>query len=427
MLSREDNEALTRVARGTPMGELMRRYWIPAVLSSELAVCDAAPVRVRLLGERLLAFRDSNGRVGLVAEHCPHRGASLFLGRNEEQGLRCVYHGWKFDASGQCIEIPTEPSDSSFRDQIRLTCYPTVELGGILWAYLGPRTMMPKPPPFEWATAPDTHRVVSKAWQECNWLQAIEGGIDSAHVSWLHRSIGDESGRAGVRGLWNAPLAVKDRVETKDYGLLYASIRGLPDGRQWVRVYHWVIPFHVLFPLQLGLTSQGESFTPMTSGHVWVPMDDENTMVYNWTVRYGTTPLSDAERERREREGGRVPGALTLDFRKVLDRTRDWGIDRNVQRRHTFSGIAGLDMQDHAVQESMGPIVDRTREHLGRTDVAVAAARRILLQATLAVRRGEAPPGVLGCEALRATERIVDSGADWHLALDESWAAARFS
>ena len=323
--------------------------------------------------------------------------------------------------------MPTEPPESTYREQIRLTYYPTVELGGVVWAYLGPPHLMPRPPNFEWAMVPDSHRVISKALQECNWLQAIEGGIDSAHVSWLHRAIGPDSGESGVRGIWSRPLVVTDRVEAKSYGLLYASIRNLPDGRQWVRVYHWVAPFHVFFPLQLGLTSQGETFTPMTSGHVWVPMDDQNTMVYNWTIRYGPTPMSEIERERRELEGGRGPGALTQDFRKVLDKTRDWGIDRNVQRAKTFSGISGLDMQDHAIQESMGSIVDRTREHLGRTDVAVAAARRFLLQGIQAIRRGEPPPGALSEEVIRATERILDGAADWRLALDESWALSSAS
>jgi len=415
MLSPEVNERLTRVGPVTPMGTTMRRYWIPALLCSEIAEPDGPPVRVKLLGERLVAFRDTRGQVGLVQEHCPHRCASLFLGRNEEGGLRCVYHGWKFDVQGRCIDMPTERSTSNFPSKIRLVAYPTLELGGVVWTYLGPAGRMPPPPRFEWAVLPETHRIVTKSWQECNWLQTVEGGVDSFHVAWLHRAVNPATSRIGVRGIWTKPSEIDDEVDMTDYGLRYASTRLLPSGQQWVRVYHMILPFHVIFPLQIGLGVEGtQNFTPMVSGHFGVPIDDENTMVYNWTARFGADPLTDHERKRRELEGGRSPGALTSDARKVWDRHRDWGIDRLVQKLETYSGIEGVDAQDHAVQESMGPIVDRSLEHLGSTDRAVISLRKALLAAIKAVEAGNDPPGVgRSLYRLRAIEKIIDSGLDW--------------
>src|SRR5579875_2693326 len=199
MLSGEDNELLTRVGPGTAMGATMRRYWIPALLAREVAAPDGPPVRVRLLGEDLVAFRDSEGRIGLLAEACPHRGASLYFGRNEAGGLRCVYHGWKFDVSGRCLEQMNEPPEHCFAHKVRITAYPTLELGGLIWAYLGPAGQMPPPPRFAWTQAPASHRHVSKVIQECNWLQALEGGLDTSHAPILHRLLKDDAGRGGIR------------------------------------------------------------------------------------------------------------------------------------------------------------------------------------------------------------------------------------
>src|SRR5579884_1719760 len=195
MLTKEENEYITRTGPGTPMGALFRRYWMPALLSEELPEPDGAPVQVRLLGEDLVAYRDSAGQVGLLGEFCPHRKASLFLGRNEERGLRCVYHGWKFDVTGACVDMPNEPAESNFKDKIRHTAYPCREAGGVVWAYMGPRERMPELPQFEWTLVPDSQRVVSKLHQANNWLQGLEGGIDSSHVSFLHSS--RQSGPAG--------------------------------------------------------------------------------------------------------------------------------------------------------------------------------------------------------------------------------------
>src|SRR5689334_15961093 len=186
MLSREDNELVTRVGPGTPMGSLMREYWLPAMLSSEVPAPDSDPVRVMLLGEKLIAFRDTNGKIGLIQNHCPHRGASLFFGRNEESGLRCVYHGWKFAADGTCVDMPNEPAESDFKHKVRATAYPCKERGGIIWAYMGPPERQPELPDLEWAIVPEDQRYISKRLQETNYAQAMEGGIDSSHVSFLH-------------------------------------------------------------------------------------------------------------------------------------------------------------------------------------------------------------------------------------------------
>jgi len=421
VLTPRDNERITRVGRGTAMGELMRRYWMPAALSTELAV-DGAPLRVKLLGEKLVAFRDSAGRVGVLDEFCAHRCASLFLGRNEDNGLRCVYHGWKYDVEGRLIDQPTEPPGKEFKDRIRLTAYPTIERGGVVWAYMGPAGRMPPPPDFSWAVVPESHRFVEKSWQECNWLQALEGGVDSAHVGWLHRTMGSLTSDPGVGGIWSQPRTTADEVEETDYGHLYASTRHLADGRKWVRIYHFIMPFHVQFALELGHGESGwttqERYIPQASGNMWVPMDDENCMFYTWTAKYGVEPLTAAERECRARIGGRGPGEQLANYRKRRNKDVDWMIDRAKQRTATFSGVDGIATQDHAVQESMGPIVDRSREHLGATDRAVVVMRRIMLDAMNTIEQGGDPPGVGNSYYdVFARERILPGDADWRTEL----------
>ena len=198
MLTRDDNDTLTRTGQGTLMGEVIRRYWVPALLANELPEPDSAPVRVRLLGEQLVAFRDTQGRVGLLDEICPHRRTSLFFGRNEESGLRCVYHGWKFDVAGNCLDMMNEPPDSDYPAKIKTTSYLVVEMGNLIWAYLGPAEKKPPLPKFEWTQVPEDHRLVTKNWQECNWLQGLEGGIDTAHAPILHRRISENTNRPGI-------------------------------------------------------------------------------------------------------------------------------------------------------------------------------------------------------------------------------------
>jgi len=409
MLSREENQLITQVGRGTPMGETMRRYWLPALLSRELAEPDGAPVRVRLLGEDLVAFRDSDGRIGLLEEYCPHRLASLYFGRNEECGLRCVYHGWKFDVDGRCVDQMNEPDEHDFKHKIRTVAYPTCELGGMIWAYLGPSEMRPPRPEFAFTQVPASHRHITKVIQETNWLQGVEGGLDTSHAPIMHRLLSESSTRGGfkpshpfVRG--KAPNLV---VDLTDYGYHYAGIRPLGEAEMHIRTYHFILPFHQIRP------SRSERGLALNAGHAWVPMDDENTTVFNWAYSTGNVAL-DAE-DRLERGLGNGP--LHVDpasFRPKGNRQNNYLLDREVQRRESFTGIDGINAQDRAIQESMGRIVDRSREHLGPADKAIIQARKQLRQAVQAVSAGQAPGGVApSYYSLRAHEAVLPRNADW--------------
>jgi len=393
------------------MGDTMRRYWIPALLAWELPEPDCPPVRVKLLGEDLVAFRDTEGRIGLLDEFCPHRRVSLFFGRNEECGLRCVYHGWKFDADGRCVDQMNEAE--SFAHKIRTTSYPTVEVGGIVWAYMGPADLRPALPLFGWTQVPATHRHVSKVIQETSWLQGVEGGIDTSHAPILHRTHGTDSKRPGfkmkdpfVRG--KAPLV---EVDVTDYGYCYAGIRPLDEADQHVRAYHLVLPFHQIRPSRL------DDGTPTVAGHIWVPMDDATTMVYNWVASVLDKPLP--EDERSESRLGNGPADVDQKtFRGKRNRANNYLLDRHVQKTETFTGIDGINVQDRAVQESMGPVVDRSKEHLGPADRAVIQARRLLLDAVRAVQKGEAPRGVApSYYSLRAAEATLPRDTNWRTLL----------
>ena len=421
MISQAENVTLTQVGSGTPMGELMRRYWMPALLSWELAEADGEPVRVKLLGEELVAFRDTDGRIGLLDEFCPHRLVSLWLGRNEECGLRCVYHGWKFDVNGQCVDMMNEPADSDFPSKMTTTAYPTVELGGVIWAYMGPKEHMPPPPKFEWAAVSETHRHVTKNIQECNWLQALEGGIDSAHATILHRTLRTDTKYAGLRidspHVQGKPPELE--VDLTDYGYRYAGIRSLGDEGNHVRAYHFVMPFHQIRASQRGYRGKSGPVGFLASGHMWVPMDDHNVMVWNWDLSYDD-PIDEEERIDMDRGYGRGPEHMLGDFRTRVNRDNNWMINRAVQKTETFSGIDGVNAQDVAVQESMGHIVDRSKENLSRTDMAIIYARRQLLQAARTVAEGGAPPGVGdNYYMLRPAQAILPIGVDWRDALWE--------
>jgi phenylpropionate dioxygenase-like ring-hydroxylating dioxygenase large terminal subunit len=416
MLTREDNERLVRVGRGTPAGELFRRYWQPACLSTEIAECDGAPVRVRLLGEDLVAFRDTNGRVGLVDAYCPHRRAPLFFGRNEECGLRCVYHGWKFDVDGACVDLPSEPEGSPMKPGIKIKHYPTIEKAGIIWAYLGPEDRLPAPPDYEWTRAPATHAYISKTYEACNYLQALEGGLDTAHSSYLHNlNLGNKS---LPRQRDRAPQL---DVIRSDYGYSYVSTRKLGEDGSYVRVYQYVMPFQ---QMRGGINGvRGRNDVPKLDGHLWVPIDDERTNVYNWCYSSDPAfPISAEQAEAQEHESGRgkddlVPGT----FKLKRNPSNDYLIDRQIQKTQSFTGIDGINTQDFAIQEGMGPIVDRSQEYLGTTDRAIVTLRRMLLDATHAVERGETPPGLdpKTHAHIRPYDGIVPPGADWRQAFAE--------
>jgi len=417
MLSREDNERLVRIGRGTPAGELFRRYWQPACLGTELPGPDCPPIRVRLLGEDLVAFRDTNGKCGLVDAYCPHRRAPLFFGRNEECGLRCVYHGWKFAVDGTCLDIPSEPEGSPLKGTVRLKAYPVVEKAGVVWAYLGPNEAMPEPPDYEWMRVPATHGYISKTYEACNYLQALEGGLDTAHSSYLHNiKLGD------TQQLRQRDRAPRLEVERTDYGYYYVSTRKAGADGTYVRLYHYVLPFQQMRGGLQNISRPNE--VPKLDGHLWVPIDDEQTNVYNWA--YSADPakgISPEMQEAYEHSSGRgkedlIPGTFVLK----RNPSNDYLIDRQMQKTRSFTGIEGINTQDFAIQEGMGPIVDRSQEYLGSTDRAITTLRRILLEATQAVERGEPAPGAdpKTHRDIRPYDGVVPPGQNWREAFGDN-------
>jgi phenylpropionate dioxygenase-like ring-hydroxylating dioxygenase large terminal subunit len=392
------------------MGNVLRRYWLPAALSSDLAA-DGAPVNVKMLGESLVAFRDTNGAVALVDAFCPHRRAPMLLGRNEKCGLRCVYHGWKFDVSGKCVDLPTEPKDSNYKDKIRIRTYPVFEGGGMVWAYMGPASEMAPVPDMELTRAPETHRCVSRTVQDCNYLQALEGGLDSAHATIMHNmTIGDLSWLADYER-----TTPKLDVKLTDYGFQYSGIR-IVNGRYWVRVYQYIMPLTQLRGRIAAVRGEKEGpKVPAISGHYWVPQDDVTTTVFNFS--YSADPNIPMSRDfwlAQERDYGRGPEDLLPDGRLKRNAANQFMIDRDAQRTESFTGIEGINTQDVAVQEGMGPIADRSEEHLGTTDRAIVMMRRLLLEATRTVEAGGRPRGAHSAafRHIRAVDHYVDSEAD---------------
>jgi phenylpropionate dioxygenase-like ring-hydroxylating dioxygenase large terminal subunit len=420
MLSKEEDELLTRTGTGTPGGEYFRRYWMPALLASEVPTPDCPPVRIRLMGEDLVAFRDSHGRVGLVDEFCPHRRASLFWGRNEECGLRCVYHGWKFDVNGACVDVPNEPPEYGFENKIRTTAYSTCEYGGLVWAYLGPPDKAPELPKLEWARVLDSHRYISKRFQETNYLQAIEGGIDSSHSNFLHASVDafrvTDSYVAKVRNSSNlrAKYHLMDKaprfaVKKTDYGLVIAVRRNAEEDTYYWRMTQFLLPSHTMIPYQKGNSIHG---------HCWVPRDDETCWV--WTISWNPeAPLSREDRDAIANETFVHAKVDPVTFRPLRNKDNNYGIDREMQRTTTMTGIHGFAAQDQALQESMGPTVDRARERLGTSDTAIIATRRLLLQEIRALQHGYEPEAahhgdaywIRSCSLLLNRQVEFDEGA----------------
>ena len=389
MLRKEQNDLLTQTGPGTQGGRLFRSYWLPALLSSELPGNDCPPVRVKLLSERLIAFRDSQGRLGLMDEFCAHRGGSLWFGRNEESGLRCPYHGWKYDTTGQCIEVPSEPVESGFCKRIRLKSYPLIERGGVLWTYMGPPEKQPPLPEWEFALVPPEQSFMSKRIQESNWLQAMEGGIDSSHVSFLHR--GDLSSDPLFRGARGNQYNLRDsrpvfEVVESPGGLYIGARRNAENGHYYWRITQWVMPSFTMIP------PRGNH---PVHGHFWVPIDDENCWTWSFDYRPDRALTQDEVQAMRDGKGTHVkyvPGT----FLPLANKDNDYLIDRAGQKvGKTFSGVEGIAMQDASLQESMGPVVDRTKENLVSTDNGIIMARHRLLRATKALMEKDvAPPGV---------------------------------
>jgi phthalate 4,5-dioxygenase oxygenase subunit len=389
VLKKEQNDLLTQTGPGTPMGQMFRNYWIPALLAEELPENDCPPVRVKLLSERMLAFRDTNGRYGLIDEFCAHRGVSLWFGRNEDCGLRCAYHGWKYDVTGQCVDVPSEPDGSPYAKTVQLKSYPLIELGGILWTHMGSPEKRPPLPEWEFATVPSAHSITTKRFQECNWLQALEGGIDSSHVSFLHRGdLNTDPFFKGARGnQYNlGDLRPVFEVVESPGGLYIGARRNAENGNYYWRITQWVMPNFTMIP------PRGDH---SIHGHFWVPIDDENC--WAWSYEYHPTrPLSEAQVAAvRAGKGIHVkyePGS----YRPLANKDNDYLLDRAAQKAgRTFSGVEGFAMQDAAVQESMGPIVDRTKERLVSTDNGIIMARvRLILAVKAFIDKGVTPPGV---------------------------------
>jgi len=391
LLTSADNDLLTRTDAGTPMGEYFRRFWQPIALARELAAPDSPPIRVKLMGEELLAFRDTTGRVGLIEPRCAHRGADLFFGRNEECGIRCVYHGWKYDVNGKCVELPNVPAGSAYHDKISIRAYPTREFGEIVWAYLGPRERMPEEvPQLEFGALPASHRYVTKRLQECNWAHSMEGALDTAHFSFLHmpapgvasnENPGAAADERRLSWLRKDPLPEFSILEHEVGFVVGGSRRADQDGLYW-RITQFMLPAHSVTPSAM----PGEVYY----GYTWAPITDEACWIYVYAW-HPDRPLSDDERARFEQGGYGQFAVLGPGFVPLRNRANDFLIDRDEQKHRSFTGVRGIAEQDAMAQASQGVIADRTREHLTPTDVAIVRFRRKALESAKALFAGKEP------------------------------------
>ncbi len=390
MLTAEENDLLTRTGADRPMGLYFRHFWQPVALAAELKERDGPPVRVNILGEELVAFRDSEGRVGLLEAHCPHRGANLFFGRNEKCGLRCVYHGWKFDVSGKALDLPNVPPGVALHETVRAKAYPTREHGEIIWAYLGPLAdELPQPPQLEFTQVPPENRYVTKQLMECNWAQVMEGDLDTSHFSFLHMpapsvpSDENPNAPADVRRLhWirRDPIP-RFTVKEHEVGFLVGGVRAADGDERYWRITQFLLPSHGTGPSAM----PGETYF----GFTIVPITDESC----WMFTYAWNPERVIGEEERVRlhAGHALFTELGRDYVPVRNRSNDFQIDREAQKRRTFTGVKGLAEQDAMIQQSQGYVFDRTRENLTATDAAIVRFRRRVMAGAAALARGEEP------------------------------------
>jgi phenylpropionate dioxygenase-like ring-hydroxylating dioxygenase large terminal subunit len=407
-MRREDNEMITRVGPDTPMGRVMRRYWTPIALASQVEKRDSDPVRARFCGEDYVLFRDTNGRLGLMDELCPHRGASLALGRVEDCGIRCLYHGWKYDVDGRLLDTPNYHNEN-FRAKFRAPAYPAREAGGLIWGYFGPRDEVPTLPDYAFLDAPPSHRNIERIDINCNYLQLLEGGMDSSHVGILHADVAkpgwwSNSGERNPDALNPGALASDDdapvlSIESTDFGFHYAAVRKLPNGGTSVRIVPFILPNARVIPAQARVATLFE-----------VPLDDENTSTY--IIVHANRPYDRAHHRSISGIGERNLYSET-DFKWRATWANRFGQDRTTMDR-SWGGFHGLEQEDAAVALSMGPIFDRTREHLVPADAAVIHMRRILLTAARDMEAGKEPP------ALPSMARITGI-ADTDLAPGTKW------
>jgi phthalate 4,5-dioxygenase oxygenase subunit len=413
MLTAQENDLLCRVEGDAPMGRIMRRHWLPAALSEELPEADGDPVRVRLLGEDLLAFRDTDGRVGLIGEFCPHRNASLFFGRNEECGLRCLYHGWKVDVEGNVLEMSSEPAESGFAAKVKHKAYPTEEAAGIIWTYMGPPEEMPEFEPPVFAPTPDTKVSITKIVIDCNWAQVLEGAIDSAHSSSLHASDMVPARVDGAKATdknWLRPSTDKAPrlyVEPTNFGFRYAAIRrpiANANTHEYVRTTLFIAPYTVLIP--------PNNLYRVCILHV--PIDDTHTSFHFIAFGGDTTPDQESWRKFNAAQVG-----IDLDstFRKTRTLANNYKQDRQAMKLGNWTGIPGIPNQDIVMWETMGPIADRSKDRLGASDVAIVEFRRMMVAAAKTAADGGP---IIGASeprtrhaSLRSFEGIVAKSTDW--------------
>jgi phenylpropionate dioxygenase-like ring-hydroxylating dioxygenase large terminal subunit len=422
MLNAADNEVLCRVGPGTPMGNVFREYWIPAVRSDELPAPDSPPLRVKLLGEELIGYRTTSGAVGLIQNACPHRGASLFFGRNEEEGLRCVYHGWKFDVTGACVDMPSEPAESNFKNKVRARAYPTHERNGIIWAYMGPREVPPPLPDLEANIMNTDVEQISILHRACNWMQGIEGELDTIHAAFLHGGA-DKPEDQKPKSLAYYHYKERDNarfvVRDTDFGTAYGAYRPAEADTNYWRIGYAFFPF---FAMQ----AAGE-MGPAVKMNAYVPMDDEHTL--QWEIYFvtdgaprppRTVKINRGTEPADSGRGGRYLPWTTgwygrFNLEQSLD--NDYMVDREAQRSWvSYSGIPGIRQQDMAVTETMGPIYQRDKEHLGTSDsMIIRTRRRWLAVARAFAENGVLPPNVDEPRTyrLRSGEVILPRSADW--------------
>jgi len=414
MLTHEENELLCRVEGEAPMGRIFRRHWIPVCLVEEVAEADGKPVHARILGEDLVVFRDTEGRVGVLDERCPHRRASLVLGRNEESGLRCLYHGWKVDVQGNVLEMASEPAASGLCSKVKHKAYPVQEWGGFVWAWMGPADEMPAFEPPAWAPSAETRVSIVKVQVDCNWAQILEGAIDSAHSSSLHSTDMPPARVDGAKATatsWPRPSTDKAprlQLQHTPFGFRYAAIRrpiASSATHDYVRISLFVAPYTVLIPPN----------NMYNLANVNIPRDDTHTNFY--FIAWSDTGPGIEQEAWRKFCGAQVGIDLDAKYRKARNRDNDYLQDRSAMRLGDFTGIRGIPMQDMAMWETMGAIADRSLERLGASDLAIVEFRRIMVDAA---RRMTAAGQAIGAEAgriaqakLRSFEGIVPKTTDW--------------
>jgi phenylpropionate dioxygenase-like ring-hydroxylating dioxygenase large terminal subunit len=445
MLTKEENELITRTGPGTPMGNLFRQYWLPCMLSSELPFPDCPPVRIRILSEDLVAFRTTSGRVGLIQQGCPHRMADFYFGRNEEEGIRCTYHGWKFDVTGACVDMPSEPAESTFKDRVKAVAYPTHEVNGAVWVYMGPRAVPPPLPDLESAMRPGA-AMARASQQECNWLQAVENNMDTAHLAFLHfgsipPEAGDDPewansvGSASYEWLKYALRQRGPRILARETpaGMSYTGYRDAEEDTFYHRTMHFLFPCFTMSPAGRLANSNSTLAT--------VPIDDYHMMEFGFSWREGAPPSPQQAPSggQRGQTGGPPPpagrgaappfvdeiipnGSQPLErFRFKYNMSNDFGQDREIQRTDKetvrgFMGMGAIGVEDRCITISQGPITDRSVERLGTTDAAIIKARRLLINDAIALRdHGKTPRGVDNPEfyRMRSGWAIVPRNEDW--------------